>query len=217
MCAPSPVRIPTHGFSRFVAAEQDLRHLPTLIVSWTGVDRRCEDIILETVTQRTLLVADHPRHHTNDGIGNHRRHQFTTSQHEVANRDLLCNQMITHTLVDAFIVTCKNNQIPFQRQFVGHVLVETLTVRRGKNHLIVVTFCLQGRDTAVDGLTLHHHSCTTSVRIVVHATPFVKGIVTQVVQTDLCQSFLLCPCQYALMDEAFEHLGQHRYNIYSHK
>ena len=103
--------------------------------------------------------------------------------------------MIAHSLVDAFIVACEDNQIALQRELVGHVLVEALPIRRGEDDLVVVAFRLQGCDTAVDRLTLHHHTSAAAVWIVIYPAPLVKGVVTQVVQTDLRQTFLLCPCQ----------------------
>ena len=52
--------------------------------------------------------------------------------------------MISDALVYAFIVATENNDIAFQRQFVGYMLVELFTVRTGINHLIIVAFGFEG-------------------------------------------------------------------------
>ena len=124
--------------------------------------------------------------------------------------------MVAHTLVDAFVVTCKNNQIALHRQLVGDVLVEAFTIGRSENHFVVVALSLQRRDAAIDGLALHHHACATSVGIVVHTAPLVECVVSQIVQTNLCKSFLLGSRQYTLVYEAFQHFGQYGDDVDSH-
>jgi len=43
-------------------------------------------------------------------------------------------------------------------------------------------------------------------RIFVNATPFVLCIITKIMQTNLCQSFLFCSGKDALVYESFQHL-----------
>ncbi len=115
--------------------------------------------------------------------------------------------MVTHSLINSFIVSRKDDEITFHREFVSHVLVEAFTVRRGKNHFVVVALRFQCCNATVDGFTLHHHACRPSIRVVVHSAPFVERIVTQVVQSYFGQPFFLCSGQYAFVDEAFQHFG----------
>ena len=89
--------------------------------------------------------------------------------------------MIAHPLVDTLVMTCQYDEVAFQRELIGDMLVEALPVGRGEDHLVVVALGLQCRDTAVDGFTLHHHTGTAAIGIVIHAAPFVEGVVTQVV------------------------------------
>ena len=86
--------------------------------------------------------------------------------------------MVADALVDTFIMTCEDYEITLQRKFVSHMLVEAFAVGRGEDYLIVIAFGLQGTDTAVNGLALHHHSCTTAIRIVIHTAPFVERVVS---------------------------------------
>ena len=124
--------------------------------------------------------------------------------------------MFADAIVDALVVSAEDDEILLQAHLVGDVLVEAFAIGRDVDHVIVVALGLQGRDAAVDGLALHHHTGKAAIGIVVHASPFVACIVAQVVQMNLCQSLLLCPRQNRLVDKPFEHLGQYSDNIYSH-
>lgn len=52
----------------FIAAEQNLRNLPSLVVGRTGVDRGGKNVVLETVGKCALFVADDTRNQSDDGI-----------------------------------------------------------------------------------------------------------------------------------------------------
>ena len=163
-----------------------------------------------------MLIADDPGDNAHNGICHHRRRQFTARQHIVADADLTGDEMFADAMVDTFVVSAKNDDVVEQRQFVGNMLIELLSVGRGEDDLVVVAFSLQRRDTAVDGLTLHHHPRKAAVGIIVHPTPLVQCVVAKVMQPDLCQSFLFGTCQNALMHEPLNHLWQYGDNVYSH-
>ena len=52
----------------FVATEQNLRNLPSLVVGRAGVDRGGKNVVLETVGKCALFVADNTRNQSDDGI-----------------------------------------------------------------------------------------------------------------------------------------------------
>ena len=79
----SLVKFPLSDF-RLIAAEQYLWHLPSLVVGRTGVDRSSEDVVLETVGEGTLLIADDSRYQSDDGVGYDSGSQFASSQYVVA-------------------------------------------------------------------------------------------------------------------------------------
>ena len=124
--------------------------------------------------------------------------------------------MVTHTLVDTFVVSCQDDEVTLQRQFVSHVLVKALSVRRCEDDLVVVALRLQRRNAAVYRLTLHHHACRPAIGVVIHAAPLVKCVVAQVVQAYLGQSLLLGTCQDGFVNKALQHFGQYGNDIYSH-
>ena len=96
------------------------------------------------------------------------------------------------------------------------MLIEAFTVGRSEDHFVIVAFGLEGSDATVYRFALHHHSGTAAVGIVIHAAPFVEGVVSQVMQANLRQSFFLGTCQDRLVDEALEHFRQYGYNVDSH-
>ena len=86
--------------------------------------------------------------------------------------------MFAYTLVDTFIMASQDDKITFQRELVGHMLVESLAIGRCKDNFIVVALFLKCCYTAVDGLALHHHTSATAVWVVVNTAPLVKRVVT---------------------------------------
>ena len=96
------------------------------------------------------------------------------------------------------------------------MLVKLLAVGGGKDYLVIFSLGLEGADAAVYGLYLHHHAGKTAVGIVVHAAPFVLGVVAQIVQMYLSQPLLLGTCQDRFVNKALEHFGQNGNDIYSH-
>ena len=171
---------------------------------------------METVGEGALLIANHARHHSHDGVGHHGSSQLATRHHIVANRYLACDEVLANAVVDALVVSAEDDDVLHHRQLVGHMLVELLAVGRSEYHLVVVALSLQGRDAAVDGLALHHHSGKSAIGVVVHAAPLVERVVAQIVQMYFGQAFLFRTCQNRLVDESLNHLWQHGDNVYSH-
>ena len=124
--------------------------------------------------------------------------------------------MVTNTLVNAFVMSAEDDNILHHREVIGSMLSETLSIRRCENDLVIVSFFTQMGYAAVDRFYLHHHTRKASIGIVVNTTPLVESIVAQVMDMDFGESFLLGPCNNALVHEWLDHLGQNRYDIYTH-
>ena len=60
------------------------------------------------------------------------------------------------------------------------------------------------------------YPCVFLYFLILYKHQITMGEKLEVVQPYLGQSFLLGPCQDGLVDEAFQHLGQYGYNVYSH-
>ena len=200
-----------------MATEQDVGYLPPFIVCRAGVDGGCQQVVLEAVGECRLLVADDAGDYAHHGVGNHGRHQFAARQHEVADTDFTCDEVVAYALVYTFVVASQDDEVALHRQLVGDMLVEAFAVGRGEDDLVIVTLSLQCRYAAVDGFALHHHARTSAVGVVVHAAPLVEGVVTQVVQAYFGQSLLLGPGQYTFVYEALQHFGQYGDDVYSHE
>ena len=50
--------------------------------------------------------------------------------------------MVADALVDAFVVTCEDDEVALERELIGDVLVEAFAVGRGEDDLVVVAFSL---------------------------------------------------------------------------
>ena len=201
---------------RFMAGQQDVGHLPAVVFCRTRVHRRSQQVVLERIGQSRLLIGNHSRNDADNRIGNHRCRQLAARQHIVADTDFLRDEMLANAVVDALEVSAQNNQVLRQRQRVGHLLVELLAVGRRENHLVVMTFRLQCRDTPVNRLNLHHHAGTSPERIIVHLTVTVVRIIAQVMNVNLGNSFLLSTAHDGVIEESFNHFRQYGYNVYSH-
>ena len=161
------MHFPLVDFS-FVSAEQNVGHLPALVVGGSGVDRRLEQIVLKGIVERTLFIADGTRNESHNGIGNHRSREFAPGEHIVADGNFLRDQMFADAIIHPLVVPAQDNQILCQRQGVCQGLREDFAVGRGKNHFIVVAFTFQLLNAAVHRFDLHHHPGLTAKGIVVH-------------------------------------------------
>lgn len=77
------------------------------------------------------------------------------------------------------------------------MLIKLFAVRRSEYNLVVFSFGFQCRYSPVYRLALHDHSGESTIWIVVHTFPFVRGIVAQIVQVYFRQPFF---CARAKMD-----------------
>lgn len=141
-CVPWLGRIPiVLPLPRFRSRESRVLSIPCSRRS--GIDGCSEDVVLETVRQCALLVADHTWYESYHGIRYDGSSQFATCQHIVAHGDLSGDEVVAHTLVDTFVMSTQNDEIALHRHLVGYLLVEGLSVRRHVDDIIVVAFCLQ--------------------------------------------------------------------------
>ena len=171
---------------------------------------------MKAVAQRTLFVADAAWDEPHNGIGDGGSSQFASREHIVANAEFACDEVLAYALVNAFVMTAKHDEVSFERELVGDVLIEGFSIGAHVNHLVIVALGLQGRDAPVDGLALHHHASAATIGVIVNAAPFVGGIVAQIVQLNVDEPFLLCPRQDGFLEEALHHGGQNGDNIDSH-
>ena len=201
---------------RVVAREEHIGHFPTFVVGRARVDGSSQQVVLEGVAECALFVADGTGNDAHDGVGHAGCSQFAAGEHEIADRNLLRDEVLANAVVDALVVSTENNEVALHREAVGHGLVELFTVGRGENHFVIVAFGLERCDAVVDGLALHHHSRKAAVGIVVDAAMFVGGVVTQVVHMNFDQSFFLRSRQDGGVEEAVEHFGNYGDDVDAH-
>src|ERR1700693_3274581 len=83
---------------------------------------------------RRSLIADRTRNQSRDAIHNHRRAEFASTQHVVADGQLAVGQVLTYAFVDSFITATNQNDSLEAGKFAGYALVESLALRREQNY-----------------------------------------------------------------------------------
>ena len=124
--------------------------------------------------------------------------------------------MLPDTKIYSFKMAAKNNQVLSQRKRIGHRLIKLFSVRSSKNHLVIVTFCFQSIDATFNRFDLHYHTGKSSERIIIYTTIFIFSIIAEIMDINLCKSFVLSSFHYRTIEKAFNHLWQNRYNINTH-
>ena len=123
--------------------------------------------------------------------------------------------MVTHTLINAFVVSAKDDQVLLERELVSDLLVEAFAVRSGEDNLVVMPLGCQFGNESVDRFDLQNHSRTEAERIIIDLAMFVEGVVTQVVDINLAQAFVLGTLHDGVIERRIKEFGTTSYDIYS--
>ena len=99
--------------------------------------------------------------------------------------------MLSHAVVNTFVVTAEDDDILAHREAVCLVLVMGDAIGRGVDNLVIVTLRLQLLHKLEDRLALHHHSCLATKGVVVGGLAIVVGVVVQIMDNNLNQTLLL--------------------------
>ena len=78
-----------------------------------------------------LVVAHHAGHEPSDGLDHDQRGHLAAGQHEVADRQLVVDEVLAHPLVDALVAPAQQREAVRRRQRTRLALVEALG-RRGR-------------------------------------------------------------------------------------
>ena len=160
-----------------IAREEHVGHFPAVELGGSGVNRWCQQVVLEAVRERRGFVpdgsGDDPDHRIGDDAGG----QLAAREHVVADRDLARDQVFADAVVDALVVAAEDNQVVERREAVGFVLVVADAVGRGVDHLVVFPFRFEGFDAAVDRFDLHYHTRLSAEGVVVRGAVLVFCVV----------------------------------------
>ena len=174
-----------------MSGEQYIRHAPAFVLGGTGVDTGFEQSVLERVGQCGCFVAQRTRQQTDDSVGHDGCGHLASCEDEVTDGIFLGNQVVSHALVNTFVVTAEDDDVLLERELISHLLVEAFAVGGSEDNLIVLPLGGKLADDAVDRLDLQHHSGTKTERIVIDLAMLVKGVVTEIVDVDLAETFVL--------------------------
>ena len=102
--ATESLGVPPSGDPAMVPGEQDFWHPPTLKLGGPGVLRLLEQTLgAETLVFGRLRVADDTRNQPHHSLDDRQRRSLSSGEHEVAERDLLVDQVGGHPLIDSFV------------------------------------------------------------------------------------------------------------------
>ena len=93
-----------------VASEQHLWDAPTAKFGRTCVLGILEEAKAEALLDDGLLVAENPRDETGDRLNDHQGSELTASEHNVADGELIINQMVNDALVDPLVSTAQQSE-----------------------------------------------------------------------------------------------------------
>src|SRR5579884_1248770 len=88
-----------------IAREQDVRYTPAAKFGWARILWIFKQARAMRLFQCRLFAAQHAREQATYCINNNHRSKFAARQHEIADRDFICDKMLPYTLIHAFIVT----------------------------------------------------------------------------------------------------------------
>ena len=166
------------------------------------------------VLQRRAWVAQHTGQQAGHSVHDHHGWNLSASEHIVADGDLITGQVLPHPLIHPLVpATDEDNPIVLGHS-AGHCLGEGLALGGQKDDgdvgaRVCAPFGAQdGLHCSEDGLRLHHHPTPTAIGNVVGDVVFIRGVVTDVMQSNGETPHLLRPLEDALLEDPGEDAGE---------
>lgn len=124
--------------------------------------------------------------------------------------------MFSDSLVDAFVMPAKDNNVFITNIMIHYLLVEQYAVRTGVENLIVVALRFKFINAAGNGLRAHKHPALSSIRSIVNSFVLVFRPVSEVVTMDFNNSFINGALDNRVAKWTVKHFRKEGDNIYSH-
>lgn len=185
---------------RLIARYEYIRNTPTLVLGRAGVNAGLQESVLETVAKSTGFVAEGSGKEADNGVRHNGSGHLSAREDKVTNRIFLGNEVVTDTLVHAFVVPAEYDDVLFERESVCLALGETFPIGGGEDNLIVVTLCGEVGDGTVDGFDLQDHARAETKGVVVHLAVLVKGEVAEVVHIYFGKALVLGTLHYGVVE-----------------
>ncbi len=202
------------GDAGVVAGAEDVGHRVPAVLGRAGV-RRCgeEAVVVEGVVHRRVVVSHGAGQEPHDGVGDRERADLATREDEVAERDLLCGQMIGHPLVDVLVVPAQERELGCDRQPHGVVVAERASAG-GEEH--DRTLGREVVDRLEERLGLHDHPGAAPVGDVVDGPVAVVRVLAQVDEPVLDQARFRGARRNRQPERALEEGGEDRDDVDPH-
>ena len=183
-----------------------------------------QQIIMKAFRKCRIIIMQNTRHVSCNSINHHHGRQLTTGQHIIPNGNIVRNDLLKNSLIHTFIVPTQKNNMGFFRQFLCHTLVKGLSLWRYVYHTrfpwysrccfcsfcIRRSFCLiiccdQRPVSIIDGLCLHQHACTATIRIIINLSVLFRGKIPDISHTKGNTSLLNGTTDNAGVQPLFNH------------
>jgi hypothetical protein len=182
--------LPPPGFDGgMIAGEQDVWHLPPAKAFGSGVVWVVENSGGERILDGAAFIAQHAWDKADDRIGDDESSQRSIREHVVPNGNFVIRQVISDTLVNAFVMTRDEDQMAFARVSLGYPLVEPPTLWAHQNDTRPLP--TQGVQGSRDRLDFHDHSGPAAVGSVIGGAVLIGCPRAKINGLERCETFFL--------------------------
>src|SRR5580692_7818090 len=94
-----------------ITAEEDLGGCLAAPVCRAGIDRGCEEVVLEGIEKGGGFIVEYPRDQAAYSVCEDRGGQFSPTEDIISNRNLFGHILLADALVDAFVMAADDQQI----------------------------------------------------------------------------------------------------------
>ena len=199
-----------------IAGQQDVGHGLARKNARAGVLGVFEERLGEGVPTRRSRIAQDSGNETGNGVHDDHGSQFSAAQDVVSDGNLVVTEVLGHPFINPFIPSADEDQTGNPAQVAGDVLREQTSLGSQQQNPGIGAAFSEGVQSPNNGLGLHDHALSTSERPIVRDLVLVRGIVPNVVYTDLYQTPVYRLAKNALPHGGIEHAGKQGQNVKDH-
>lgn len=201
-----------------VAGEEHVGHAPAPEVGGLCVLGVLEDGLVEGVACGASRIAEDPRHHAGDGVGDDHGAEFAAGQYVVADGDEFVGEVFFHAVVHAFVVAADEDEVVVVAvELLGFVLGEGHARRREEDD--PAAGGLLGEDGFArfeEGAAHHEHARAAAADGVVYLAVFVVREIAGIRHGHVDEAGFDRPLDDALMEEGFHKFRKQRQDVDFH-
>ncbi len=179
-----------------------------------GILRIFEQIVIKSLLAGRILIVKYAWCKPCDRIDHHQRRKFSSCQHIVADRNIICHDLFQRPFIDALIMSAKKYNIFLFCQLPGHFLMKGFSLGSKVYHprfrssfasAFFLYFFLYRPPAVIDGLRLHQHARASSIGIIIHFSMLILRIVPYINSFQRYDTVVDCPSENTVFGSLFDH------------